>query len=66
MRFRIVEIDDKFYVEEKSIWSLFFWRRWQRFGGSFGDEDIVFKSLDDAKKAVEKYKNGENSKTYSA
>lgn len=65
-KFRIVEVDGVLYVEEKDIWTLFCWRRWSRWCGSFGNEDIKYESVEAARAAIEKYKRGENRKTYAA
>jgi len=52
MSYRIVEENGLFFVEESNIWSLFIWLRWTRFGGSFGNEDVKYKSLEDAEAAI--------------
>jgi len=57
MSYRIVEDNGLFFVEERNIYSLFIWLRWTRFGGSFGNEDISFKSVEEAERAIVRSRN---------
>ncbi len=56
MQFRIIEINGKYLIEEKSWLTFFLWSKWVEYGGSFGDSDIEFDTIDKAEEAINNYK----------
>lgn len=52
MKWKIIKHNEKYRLQYKDIFTLFFWKTWRRFGGSFGDEAIEYDTINDAVSAL--------------
>lgn len=54
MKYRIIQVEGDIMIQEKGLLTFFRWRTLEVFGGSFGDEPLVFETTDCASAFIER------------
>jgi hypothetical protein len=60
MKYRIIKEDNVIKVQERGWLTLFRWVTCARFGGSFGNEDFEFETIEEAEQTIDYWRGGKS------